>query len=271
MGWLLLVGSAGAVPAAAQTTERDDEDGLAERYRKVRLETLARRYLQGEGLLPVYSPKRLPTPTDTLVSTGSSRSAATADEPSFLLRDVRSVRRLEQGWFQERFADADWSFLGETRRHTFLDTTRTVNLRARLQAQFGDPTRTLADSPLEKPPDKRPQFEYWFVVNDSIPVQVMDAAGPKGRGLILAVERQYRDQLTALRDTLLAPLGHSELAPYVDYYYDDRRERWYRTGFDGQSFIREQISGITVVPGQRARLDTVQTSESSLSSGDSSP
>ncbi len=271
VGWVLLVGSVESVPAAAQTAGRDDEDGLAERYRKARLETLARRYLQREGGLPVYSPEHLPTPTDTLASTGSSRSAATADEPSFVLRDVRSVRRLEQGWFQQRFADTEWAFLGETRRHTFLDTTRTVDLRARLQAQFGDPTRTLADSPLEKPPGERPQFEYWFVVNDSIPVQVMDAEGPTGRGLILTVERRYRDQLPALRDALLAPLRDSEPAPYLDYYYDDRRERWYRTGFDGQAFVHEQISGTAVVPGQRARLDTVQTSESSPSSGDSSP
>ena len=267
-----LVGSLlGPRPAAAQKTDGAEASTLIERYRKARHRTLARRHLQREGALPVYPLIRLPTLTDSLRPARPSQASATAREPSFPLHDIRRVRRLEQGWFREQFASTHWAFLGESTDHTFLDTTRTPRLRACLQAQFGDPTRTLADRPLEKPPDSRTQFEYWFVVNDSIPVQVMDGRGPKGRGLIVAVERAYRSQLRALRDTLLAPLRHSDPAPYVDYYHDTRRKRWYRTGHDGQSFFLEQIPAVNVVPGRRAHLDTVRSSESSSSVGGSSP
>jgi hypothetical protein len=181
------------------------------------------------------------------------------------------VRRLERSWFQRRFADVQWAYLGETKHHTFLDTTRTPDLRARLEAHFGAPTRTLADRPLKKPPKRQAQFEYWFVVNDSIPVQVMDTMGPKERGVIVAVERPYRDRLRALRDTLLAPLRTVPRGPHVDYFYDRRRERWYRTGYNGRSFFLEQIPGTRVVPGRRAHLDSVRTSDSRPASNDASP
>jgi len=191
--------------------------------------------------------------------------------PTFPLHKVRPVRELERGWFRERFAETEWAFLGKTSEYTFLDTTRTPVLRARLQARFGDPTQTLADASLDSLPTNRPQFEYWFVVNDSIPVQVTDGRGPKGRGLIVAADRAYREQLRGLRDTLLAPLGRVEPAPHVDYYYDERRERWYRTGFDGQSFFLTPISRGDIVPGRRPRLDTVRTSNASASSIPPSP
>jgi hypothetical protein len=181
------------------------------------------------------------------------------------------VRHLERGWFQERFADVAWAFLGDTAERTFLDTTRTPALRARLQARFGPPTQTLADAPLDEPPTDQAQFEYWFVVNDSIPVRVMDVLGPKGRGLIVAADRASRERLRALRDTLLAPLRRAETAPHVDYYYDERRERWYRTGFDGQSFFLTPIRRGDIVPGRRPRLDAVRTSEAPASSSPSSP
>jgi hypothetical protein len=268
----LLVGSLlGPLSAVAQTADDAGETSLVERYRKARYRTLARRHLQQEGQFSAYPPKPLPTPTDSLLPNQPDRASTTAREPSFPLHDVRPVRRQEKDWFRTRFADTKWAFLGETPHYTFLDTTRTPDLRARLQAQFGNPTRTLADAPLEEP-SERPQFEYWFVVNDSIPVQVTDVSGPKGRGLIVAAERPYRDRLQALRDTLLAtPLQHSDRMPYVDYYYDEWRERWYRTGFDGQSFFLKQIPRTDVVAGQRAHLDTVRTSESSPSSDESTP
>lgn len=256
--------------AAAQTAETDGS--LIERYQEARYRALARRHLQRQGALPVHPPVPIPTPTDSLRLVRSGPSApATAPAPTFPLHDVRPVRHLERGWFRTRFADTDWSFLGETSDLTFLDTTRTPTLRARLQARFGDPTRTLADASLDEPPTDQAQFEYWFVVNDSIPVQVMDALGPKGRGLIVAADRAHRDRLRALRDTLLAPLRRAENAPHVDYYYDTRRERWYRTGFDGQSFFLERISRNDIIPGRPPRLDTVRTSDSAPPSRPSSP
>ena len=268
----LLIGSLiGPTPTRAQTPDDAEEPSLIQRYQRARQRALARRHLQQKGRLPVHLPVQLPTHTDSLRPAPSTQVESTEPEPSFPLHDVRPVRRLERNWFREKFADTEWAFLGETSHHAFLDTARTPSLRARLQTAFGDPTQTLVDTPLEMPPDKQAQFEYWFVVNDSIPVQVTDASGPRNRGLIMAVERPFRSQLQALRDTLLAPLRHAERTPYVDYYYDEQRERWYRAGFDGQSFFLKQIPRTNVAPGQRAFLDTTQTSESSLPSDENSP
>jgi len=271
--WGLLVGAL-VMPrsAAAQTTQTTEtDDSLIDRYREARYRVLARRQLRRQGPMPVRPLLRIPTPTDSLRLVRPPRSSPTAQAPPFPLDDVRPVRHLERGWFRDRFAETDWSFLGETADHTFLDTTRTPALRARLQARFGAPTQTLADAPLDEPPTDRAQFEYWFVVNDSIPVQVMDVLGPKGRGLIVAADRAHRDRLRALRDTLLAPLRRAERAPHVDYYYDARRERWYRTGFDGRSFFLDPISRGDIVPGRRPRLDTVRTSDSADPSPPTSP
>ncbi len=255
VGGMVLVGVGGASPAArAQTAvavdgRAQDTPRLIERYQQARYRALARRHLQRHGRLLVYPPERLPLPTDSLRPAPSPSADA---PPSFPLHDVRRVRRLERAWFRARFADTHWSFLGDAGTHTWPDTTRTLTLRARLQAVFGPPTQTTADRPLKKPPRRTTQFEYWFVVNDSIPVQVTDPRGPKGRGLIVAAARPYRARLRALRDTLLAPLRNARRAPYADYFYDERRERWYRTGFDGQALFLEQIPATRVVPGQRA-------------------
>ncbi len=259
---LLMAGLVG--PATAQTTGADGS--LIERYQEERYRALARRHLRQQGRWPAHPPARIPTPTDSLRLVLPERPSPRAQSPTFPLDNVRPVRHLERGWFRERFADTEWAFLGETADHTFLDTTRTPVLRARLQARFGDPTQTLADAALDSLPTDRPQFEYWFVVNDSIPVQVTDGRGPKGRGLIMAADRAYREQLRGLRDTLLAPLHGTGPAPHVDYYYDERRERWYRTGFDGQSFFLTPISRGDIVPGRRPHLDTVRTSKASASS-----
>ena len=276
VGWAVL-GTVGlrAVPVAGQTTDGDeattDEPGLIERYREARLRALVRRHLQQRGQrLPAHPIESLPTPTDSLFARGGKGSVA-SDDPPFPLEDVRPVRRQEKSRFRDRFADTNWAFLGETPGHAFLDTARTSDLRARLQEEFGAPTWTLADTSLKNPPVEPSQFEYWFVVNDSIPVQVMDPEGPEGRGLIVAVARSYRTQLRSLRDALLASLQRTDRAPHIDYYYNVRRERWYRTGFDGQSFFLEQIPRADVVPGQRAYLDTVRTSGSAPASDESSP
>lgn len=263
LGW----GVAGVGAARAQPTD-DDGSSLVERYRAARRQLLVRRHLRRTGGIPVLPIERLPTPTDSLRPPEPTRQAPADPQPSFPLHDVRTVQRLERDWFRKRFADTEWSFLGATPDHTFFDTTRTRALRARLQAQFGDPTRTLGDASADANRSDRAQFEYWFVVNDSIPVRVMDPRGPRGRGLILSAERSYRDRLQLLRDALLAPLRRSERAPYVDYYYDDRLGRWYRTGFDGRAFFLERISRADVVPGQRAQLDAVNTSPDAASPTD---
>ena len=63
---------------------------------------------------------------------------------------------------------------------TVVDQLPTSEIRSRLQAVFGDPTVTLDDfiGMENVRPGNSVQFEYWFVVNDSIPMIVLDIDGP---------------------------------------------------------------------------------------------
>lgn len=245
-----------------------DSLSLAERYRMARVRALAQEYLMGRRTLPVLPVEHLATPVDSLYGSSSSDDDVASkgkEDLSFEIEDVRRVRALERSWFRDRYRDVEWSFLGAGMRLSFFDTTRTRDLRARLQAQYGDPTRTLAevysnewvaspDSTREDPI----QYEYWFVVNDSLPVRVSDVDGPGGRGVIFSTSRTYRQHIEALRAALLHPLRENERAPYVDYYHNEDTRRWYRVGYDGRTFFRERIARFDIVPGRRPRLDTIK-------------
>ena len=264
---LLVGGGVGTPTLQAQTT--GDAPSLAERYRTARLRALAQAFLEGRRGLPVQPPRWLPTGADTLLSSSAradtARSGAEA-RPSFPVETVRRVRDLERSWFRREYQSVKWAFLGAGRRLTFVDTSRTRDLRARLQARFGPPTRTLAElysNEWVRAPDSTReaplQFEYWFVVNDSIPVRVSDVGGPRDRGVILSSDRRYREDLSAIRAALFRPLRSAERAPYVDYYYEEATRRWYRVGFDGRTFFRERISRFDIVPGRRPQLDSTRT------------
>lgn len=280
LAMILLLGGAAAPLAQAQDRPeaRRDTLDLVSRYRMARYHLLAQQIVEQMPLRP-QPPEPIPVPSDSLFdpSRSTDRTATAEEEPSFPLEDVRRVRHLERSWFRDRYGDIEWAFLGSGPDLTVLDTTRTRELRARLEAHFGPPSFTPAevnvDEWVRQPDSTRErlvQFAYWFVVNDSIPVRVTDTNGPDDRGLIVSTDRAYRDRLVGLRASLLAPLRRPKRAPYVDYYYEADSRRWYRVGFDGQSFFREHISRRDIVPGRRPRLETVRSAPSSSDSGDAS-
>ena len=269
----------GLLPVAgwAQPTPADSLS-LAERYRVARFQMLVDQFLEGRPGVPVRPPRYFRAQGDSIV-TGNppgDRSGRRARR-SFPVQEARRVRDLEVSWFRERYEGVEWSFLGAGTRITFFDTTRTRALRARLQGTFGDPTRTFADiysNEWRRSPDstrEEPiQFEYWFVVNDSIPVRVSDVNGPMERGVIVSTSRQYRDRLFGLRAALLSPLRRREPAPYVDYYYEEETRRWYRVGYDGEAYFRERISRFDITPGRRPSLDSSRTGSPSSPNDSSS-
>ncbi len=278
---ILLLGEPTAPLAQAQDRPeaRRDSLDLVSRYRMVRYQVLAQKIV-AQMPLRTRPPEPIPVPSDSLFAPSRSRdrtATAETEAPSFPLEEVRRVRHLERSWFRDQYGDTEWAFLGSGPDLTLLDTTRTRELRARLEAHFGPPSFTVAevdvDEWIRQPDSTRErlvQFAYWFVVNDSIPVRVTDTNGPDDRGLIVSTDRAYRDRLVGLRASLLAPLRRPKRAPYVDYYYEKDSRRWYRVGFDGQSFFREHISRRDIVPGRRPRLETVRSAPSSSDSGDAS-
>jgi hypothetical protein len=152
------------------------------------------------------------------------------------------VSAQEQAAFLDRFAEALWSVDG-MRGRTPLDTLATPEIRARLFGHFGAPTRTAVARGVEGFEGSiHVQFEYWFVVNDSIPFVALDADGPFGRGLVLAGDYADAAVLGQLeRDLARRLLREQRLMPYVDFYYSRDRDQWYRTGFDGTDYYTEAV------------------------------
>lgn len=163
--------------------------------------------------------------------------------PPFVVTSIRVIRKLERPAFTERFDGVSWSFL-QGRTFSVLDTTATPDLRARLEAHFGSPTRTLAevDSVEYRPREDVIQFEYWLVVNDSIPVAIVDVNGFVDRGLVFASDARFRNRLAELRNAVLEPLlDPLSREPYVDYYFHVDSRAWFVSGFDGASFFTRRI------------------------------
>lgn len=162
--------------------------------------------------------------------------------PTFNLFKIRRIPKLGRSWFQERFADSEWVFLGSNELSP-VDTTFTWRLRAMLEAEYGTPTQTITDLGHWKKltSEQFIQFEYWFVLNNEIPLLVVDTNGPFERGIVVASDARYAADLEAIRNAVFEPLLLSNnTKPYVDYYYDEEYQTWYRTGFDGVDlFVKE--------------------------------
>lgn len=143
--------------------------------------------------------------------------------------------------FLERFREALWT--NEGMRYSALDTTATPELRARLNDRFGAPTRTAVARGVEGFEGSLDvQFEYWFVVNDSIPFVALDVDGPFGKGLVLAGDLDDEPVLGQLkRDLTETLMARPRLMPYVDYYRHRERGQWYRVGYDGERFFVVEI------------------------------
>lgn len=166
------------------------------------------------------------------------------DPPKPVLTRIRwdRVDPDEQEAFLDRFRESLWTVEG-MQFYTALDTIPTPELRARLFGHFGAPTRTaIARGVNGFEGNIDVQFEYWFVVNDTIPFVAIDKDGPFARGLVLAGDFAHTEVLGAIkRDFVERMMTRSRLMPYVDYYHSRERNQWYRTGYDGTDYYVREI------------------------------
>ncbi len=223
---------------------------LIDMYQSARLEAQAAELARTYGMrLEPLDPVRLPAPHDSLFAAEEPVKEVKVVEQvqevnPFVDAEWDVVRRFQRGSFERKYRDARWAYLGSATVSP-LDTTMTSELRARMQAVFGRPTRTVSELMRDKGHriDEFLQFEYWFVVNDSIPVLAMDTAGPFDRGLVLATDDRYRASLQDLRAALgEILLEKGESAVYSDYYYNQEQRSWYLTGYDGRKYFTQKVA-----------------------------
>lgn len=145
--------------------------------------------------------------------------------------------------FSQQFSDIKWTGRG-LNQQTKLDERQTNEIRARLEAAFGEPTKTLEDLIDQEGfrPGKAIQFEYWFTVDDSIPMMVLDWDGPFGRGLTFAGASKYIDLMPQIKRALSQKLMSVEaLGNFQDYYYSPERKQWFRVAYQDGSYTTKEI------------------------------
>lgn len=158
--------------------------------------------------------------------------------------EIEKIDNDRQSWFMNKFSDVKWTGQGFY-DDSEIDGQQTNEIRSRLKGAFGDPTKTIED--LIKLEDFRPaqaiQFEYWFVVDDSIPMMVLDIDGPFGRGLVYAGASKYIDLMPQIKRVFSKELMAVENLPaYQDYYYSPERRQWYDVTYDNGDYRTTEIT-----------------------------
>lgn len=168
----------------------------------------------------------------------SSSAFAQFSEPEF-----EKVNEDQRTWFQNKFENVKWTGQG-LYDDTDLDDRQTNEIRARLQSVYGDPTQTLED--LIDQEDFRPgmaiQFEYWFTVDDSIPMMVLDVDGPFSNGLVFGGASKYIDLMPQIKRTFSQKLLKAEsLDSYQDYFYSPERQQWFNVVYENGQYKTTEI------------------------------
>ncbi len=253
-----------AVPSAAQQKTRIAKDEVGWIYSRARFAKEFRELLAREGSYVAPAPLDLhPVPSDTLepwiwalmATAASMRPESPWRGEAQTWRVIAPGERLKH---QGKFNPARMAYVGND-HFTAVDTTVTPRIRAKLQSAFGAPTKTIVESRPVAASSEYIQFEYWIIVNDSIPVIVMDARGPFDHGVVLAGDFRFRDHLYSLRQSLLGRiLLEAPYGVFTDYFYDEAASQWYRTGYDGIAFFTQPIRPPDLARGRPVANSTAQ-------------
>lgn len=173
-------------------------------------------------------------------------TAAHAQVPdAFKVPTFRKVDNKDRAAFMTRFNQmrdmTGNGFQGETP----IDRIPSTELRARLQRQFGNPTVTVVDfvGAQNVRPGNSIQFEYWFIVNDSIPMMILDSDGPFANGLVMGGSSRYVDRMPSVKRAFSDKLmSDRTLAEFNDYFYSPEREQWYQIRYSNGKFETKTIS-----------------------------
>jgi hypothetical protein len=174
----------------------------------------------------------------------SERTFSQIDDP-FKIPEIRKVDRAEAEQFSQQYIRTmQWTGQG-FQAAAPMDFIPAVELRARFQAVYGDPSRRLEDLIL-KPGFRLAeaiQYEYWFIVDEKIPIMVLDIDGPFATGLVYAGPIIYIDYFPEIKRTLSAELLKvNRLEEFTDMFYSPERNQWYEISYKNGEFKTEEIN-----------------------------
>jgi hypothetical protein len=161
----------------------------------------------------------------------------------FEAAEFEKITNEKRAQFERQTQDIDLTGQG-LYEDTKLDDRQTNEIRARLQAKFGDPTQKLEDliNTDNFRLGKAIQFEYWFMVNDSIPLMVLDWNGPFGSGLTYGGASKYIDLMPQIKREFVQKLMTVEdFGEYEDYFYSPEKEQWYIVKYEDGKFRNVEI------------------------------
>jgi len=155
---------------------------------------------------------------------------------------IKKITTDERDAFQEKFSEIKWTGQG-LYNPSRLDRMPTIEIRARLQSTYGDPTMTVENIIMEDDfrLGKAIQFEYWFIVDGEIPLMVLDLDGPFENGLVYVGASRYIDLMPEIKRTLVRKLEETEPENYSDYFYSPEREQWYMVNYSADGYKKEEI------------------------------
>lgn len=158
---------------------------------------------------------------------------------------IRKVEYNERAQFQQRFANINWTGQG-LYNPTTIDRIPTIELRSRLQAAFGNPTQTIGDliNANNFRPGKAIQFEYWFIIDDEMPLMILDLDGPFENGLVYVGASRFIDMMPQVKRTLNRMLmgENGNPAEFSDYFFSPERDQWYLVQYKDGEYTREMIN-----------------------------
>ncbi|MFN1835435.1 hypothetical protein AB2B38_009250 [Balneola sp. MJW-20] len=171
----------------------------------------------------------------TIVST--EQAMAQFEEPV-----IEKVTEDQKAAFMQRFSDVKWT--GQGFNYNSLDRMPAIEIRAKLQDAFGEPTQTVEDI-IKKDgrlrDGKSIQFEYWFVIDGEIPMMILDLDGPFEDGLVWVGASRYIDLMPQVKRTLTKLVGDAQPKEYVDYFFSPERDQWFKVAYSGGKYTKEEI------------------------------
>jgi len=159
------------------------------------------------------------------------------EEPTF--RKIEVTERDEYREFFDRFKLTGQGLYNQTE----LDRMPSIQIRARLQDVFGSPTQTVEELIQENDfrLGKAIQFEYWFIVDDEIPMMLLDLDGPFTDGLVYVGASRYIDLMPEVKRTLTRLVEDAAPSEYQDYFYSPEREKWFQISYSNGEYKTEEI------------------------------